>query len=59
MDKLEQLKNNLYDIAKKECPSALDDMNKIFAREIEIPVSKVYDIDSDEDWFDINDYLSE
>ena len=59
MDKLEQLKNNLYELARKETPGSIEDMNKIFAREIEIPVSKVYDIDSDEDWFDINDYLSE
>ena len=57
MSKLEQLKENLYEFAKAECPSALDDMDRIFAQEIEIPVSKVYDIDSDETWFDINDYM--
>lgn len=57
MSKLEQLKENLYEFAKTECPSAIEDMNEIFAREIEIPVSGQYDIDSDPSWFDINDYI--
>ena len=59
MDKMEQLKNKLYDMVKEEMPSALEDMDRIFAREIEIPVSKQYNIDSDPNWWDINDYMEE
>ena len=57
MSKLEQLKENLYEFAKAECPSALDDMDRIFAQEIEIPVTGEYDIDQDPKWWDINDYM--
>jgi len=59
MDKLEEMKKKLYTIAKEECPSVLDDMNEIFRREIEIPISKVYDIEQDENWYDINDYMED
>lgn len=56
MDKLEEMKKRLYDIANEE---EKEEMNRIFAQEVEIPVSGVYDIDSDEDWFDINDYMED
>lgn len=57
MNKMEQLKDKLYEIAKTEMPSAIEEMNEIFAREIEIPVSGEYNIDQDPEWFDINDFV--
>ena len=57
MSKLEQLKENLYEFAKTECPSAIEDMDRIFAQEIEIPTTGEFNIESDPDWFDINDYM--
>ena len=56
MDKLEEMKKRLYDIANEE---EKEEIQRIFAQEVEIPVSGQYDIESDPDWFDINDYLSE
>lgn len=56
MDKLEQLKKNLYSIANEE---EKEEMNRIFAQEVEIPVSGEYDIDQDPSWFDINDYMED
>lgn len=57
MDKLEQLKKNLYSIANEE---EKEEMNRIFAQEVEIPTTGVVDIDqANSDWFDINDYMED
>ena len=51
---LDKLKDNLYNLATEDQQK---DMDEIFAREIEIPTSGELDIDSDPDWWDINDYM--
>ena len=56
MDNMEMLKNNLYSIATADQKK---DMDEIFQMEVEIPPSGQFDLDSDPDWFDINDYISE
>ena len=55
MNKLDILKQNLYKLAADD--KDRDEMDRIFAQEIEIPVSGEYDIESDPSWFDINDYM--
>ena len=57
MDKLDILKDKLYELAKTEMPSTVEEMDRIFAQEVEIPVSGQYDIDQDPEWFNINDFM--
>ena len=57
MNKLDMMKEKLLEIAKTECPDQVNDVQELFRREIEIPISGTYDLDQDPSWFDINDYI--
>lgn len=56
-DKMELLKDKLYDIARKETPEQIEEMNEIFAKEVEIPQSGIFNTENGLDYFDINDYM--
>lgn len=55
-DCLDILKENLYTIASSDQKA---DMEQIFDREIEVPISGCFDIEEDEDYYCIEDYITE